>query len=54
MTKLEKNLELAKLQQKVDEIQVIADAAMRLNADNRTMLQYDLKRAKDRLAEATA
>ena len=52
MTKLKKNLVLSKLQQKVDELQIIADASIRLHADNRDILQYDLKMAKQRLVEA--
>lgn len=54
MTKLQKNLEVSKLQEKVDSLQVITDAAVRLNAQNRDMLQYDLKRAKEKLAQATS
>lgn len=54
MTTLQKNIEVSKLQEKVDSLQVISEAAIRLHAQNRDMLQYDLKRAKEQLAQATA
>ena len=54
ITKLEKNLMLSKAQEKVDLLQVVADAGMKYNSDNREMNQYDLKRAKEKLAELQA
>ena len=52
-TKLEINMEKAKLQEKVDSLQVLVDAAIKYNADNREMLINDLIRAKVKLDEMT-
>lgn len=54
MTKLEKNLQVSKQQAKVDSLRVIAEASIRLHADNRDMLQSDLKRAEEKLEELKA
>lgn len=51
MTKLQENLEVSKLQERVDSLQVITDAGIKYNSDNRDMLIYDLKRAKEKLAD---
>ena len=49
ISQLEKNLMKSKLQEKVDSLQVLVDAAIKYNADNRTMLVNDLIRAKTAL-----
>ena len=54
ITKLEKNLLLSKAQEKVDLLQVVADAGMKYNSCNKDMNQYDLKKAKEKLAELQA
>ena len=51
MTKLQENLEVSKLQERVDSLQVITDAGIKYSSDNRDMLIYDLKRAKEKLAD---
>jgi len=51
MTKLQENLEVSKLQERVDSLQVITDAGIKYNSNNRDMLIYDLKRAKEKLAD---
>jgi len=52
MTKLEMNIEKAKLQEKVDSLQVLVNAAIKYNAQNKSMLINDLIRAKTKLEEA--
>ena len=51
MTKLETNIEKSKLQEKVDSLQVLVNAAIKYNAYNKSMLINDLIRAKTKLAE---
>jgi len=51
MTKLETNIEKSKLQEKVDSLQVLVNAAIKYNAHNKSMLINDLIRAKTKLAE---
>jgi hypothetical protein len=53
MTKLQENLSKSKLQEKVDRLQVLVDAAIKYHADNRDMLIYDLKCAKNQLLDLT-
>jgi len=53
MTKLQENLDKSKQQEKVDRLQVLVTAAIKYHADNRDMLIYDLKRAKEQLLELT-
>lgn len=49
---LKRNMEMANLQQKVDELKVLAEAAIKYNAMNKDMILGDLKRAEEKLAEA--
>ena len=49
---LERNIMIAELQQKVDELTILLAAANKYNADNKNMVSYDLNKAKERLAEA--
>jgi len=49
MTELERNLLKSKLQERVDSLQVLVNAAIKYNADNKTMLINDLIRAKAEL-----
>jgi len=49
MTKLEKNLKKSKLQARVDDLQVLVTAAQKYKAQNRDILEYDLKRARELL-----
>ncbi len=51
---LEGKIMLSELQEKVDLLTVLLEAANRFNAGNRKDIDYDLKRAKKRLAEAEA
>jgi len=45
-TTLEKNLMKSRQQEKVDSLQVLVNAAIKYNADNKSMLINDLIRAK--------
>ena len=51
ISQLEKNVLLAKQQEKVDNLETLEKAAIKYNADNKDMVIYDLKRAKDNLKE---
>jgi len=48
---LERNLALSKQQKKVDDLENLYVYAIKYNADNKTMIEYDLKRAKEKLQE---